>query len=273
MVTSIIQEFEKQYSGFYVNSILDLGAYWVVNLQKESSNPDDFILDNLYKMDKKSKKISSFTIDENRKTYIKSLKKPVYLKSRVNVTNNELKHYGTPRHSGRYPWGSGKRPKQRLKSKKDNDKFIVSGSKQDAKKLSDDELSKVVKRGNLEEQYSKLFPSKSDKKISNLKNASQTFSNVSRLSDNVSSEFTKAYKTLHESKYKHDNRAEGLSDDELRYLINRVQLEQRYNELTMPPKSKGYDRVMSALNMFGTAASVTATGVSVVAGIKELKRL
>ena len=28
---------------------------------------------------------------------------------------SELKHYGTPRHSGRYPWGSGETP-QRSKS-------------------------------------------------------------------------------------------------------------------------------------------------------------
>ena len=26
-----------------------------------------------------------------------------------------LVHYGTPRHSGRYPWGSGENPYQRLK--------------------------------------------------------------------------------------------------------------------------------------------------------------
>ena len=26
--------------------------------------------------------------------------------------NEELQHYGTPRHSGRYPWGSGKNPYQ-----------------------------------------------------------------------------------------------------------------------------------------------------------------
>ena len=32
--------------------------------------------------------------------------------------NNELYHYGTPRHSGRYPWGSGKDPYQRNKSLK-----------------------------------------------------------------------------------------------------------------------------------------------------------
>ena len=26
---------------------------------------------------------------------------------------DELEHYGTPRHSGRYPWGSGDNPYQR----------------------------------------------------------------------------------------------------------------------------------------------------------------
>ena len=25
---------------------------------------------------------------------------------------NKLVHYGTPRHSGRYPWGSGKNPQR-----------------------------------------------------------------------------------------------------------------------------------------------------------------
>lgn len=30
--------------------------------------------------------------------------------------SNELKHYGTPRHSGRYPWGSGENPYQRYKT-------------------------------------------------------------------------------------------------------------------------------------------------------------
>ena len=28
------------------------------------------------------------------------------------LETNELKHYGTPRHSGRYPWGSGDAPYQ-----------------------------------------------------------------------------------------------------------------------------------------------------------------
>ena len=29
---------------------------------------------------------------------------------------SELTHYGTPRHSGRYPWGSGEDPAQRNKT-------------------------------------------------------------------------------------------------------------------------------------------------------------
>lgn len=39
-----------------------------------------------------------------------------------------LVHYGTPRHSGRYPWGSGKRPKQRLEQSK-NEETIIKASK------------------------------------------------------------------------------------------------------------------------------------------------
>ena len=27
-------------------------------------------------------------------------------------TDDYLEHYGTPRHSGRYPWGSGKNPQR-----------------------------------------------------------------------------------------------------------------------------------------------------------------
>ena len=33
----------------------------------------------------------------------------------MRLIDNELCHYGTPRHSGRYPWGSGDDPYQRNK--------------------------------------------------------------------------------------------------------------------------------------------------------------
>lgn len=33
------------------------------------------------------------------------------------IRPNELYHYGMPRRSGRYPWGSGERPLRRIKDK------------------------------------------------------------------------------------------------------------------------------------------------------------
>ena len=30
----------------------------------------------------------------------------------MNLEEHSLEHYGTPRHSGRYPWGSGKDPQR-----------------------------------------------------------------------------------------------------------------------------------------------------------------
>ena len=53
--------------------------------------------------------------------------------------NNELYHYGTPRHSGRYPWGSGKDPYQRNKSLKGTiDNLRKQG-------LSDKEIASAMK--------------------------------------------------------------------------------------------------------------------------------
>ena len=33
----------------------------------------------------------------------------------LHMSDDTLQHYGTPRHSGRYPWGSGDNPYQRTK--------------------------------------------------------------------------------------------------------------------------------------------------------------
>ena len=45
---------------------------------------------------------NNMSLDDKIKTYI-----------RLHETDNSLQHYGTPRHSGRYPWGSGDNPYQR----------------------------------------------------------------------------------------------------------------------------------------------------------------
>ena len=54
-------------------------------------------------------------------------------------TIDELYHYGTPRHSGRYPWGSGKDPYQRNK----NFKSTVDSLRKQG--LSDKEIAAAMK--------------------------------------------------------------------------------------------------------------------------------
>lgn len=49
---------------------------------------------------------------------------------------SELKHYGTPRHSGRYPWGSGKNPQR-------NKNFLQRAKDLEAQGLSSTEIAKA----------------------------------------------------------------------------------------------------------------------------------
>ena len=51
---------------------------------------------------------------------------------------DELMHYGTPRHSGRYPWGSGENPYQRNKD------FMARYSELHKKGLTDAEIAKEM---------------------------------------------------------------------------------------------------------------------------------
>nr|DAY93469.1 MAG TPA: RNA dependent RNA polymerase [Caudoviricetes sp.] len=70
------------------------------------------------------------------------------------MNNDYLAHYGTKRHSGRYPWGSGKDPKQSLRSE---------SAKTKVKSMTDQELMAANRRSNLEREYLKNNPSKISK--------------------------------------------------------------------------------------------------------------
>lgn len=53
-----------------------------------------------------------------------------FLVNNHELLNDHLEHYGLPRRSGRYKWGSGKDPYQSLRSSaKAGEKFIKSFSK------------------------------------------------------------------------------------------------------------------------------------------------
>ena len=90
------------------------------------------------------------------------------------MNDNYLEHYGIPRRSGRYPWGSGSRPFQGdSPAAKSNGKTKTSGksgktglfkkgktktesSEEDLSKISSEELQKKINRIQLEKQYRDL---------------------------------------------------------------------------------------------------------------------
>lgn len=60
------------------------------------------------------------------------------------MNDNYLEHIGMPRRSGRYPWGSGKRPFQ-------------GDSAEDLSEISSEELQTKINRIRLEKQYRDLI--------------------------------------------------------------------------------------------------------------------
>ena len=54
------------------------------------------------------------------------------------MSDDFLVHYGTPRHSGRYPWGSGENPYQR------NGNFLSRYTELHAKGFSDPDIAKAM---------------------------------------------------------------------------------------------------------------------------------
>ena len=90
------------------------------------------------------------------------------------MNDNYLEHYGIPRRSGRYPWGSGSRPFQGdSPAAKSSGKIKTSGksgktglfkkgktktesSEEDISKISSEELQKKINRIQLEKQYRDL---------------------------------------------------------------------------------------------------------------------
>lgn len=90
------------------------------------------------------------------------------------MSNNYLEHYGIPRRSGRYPWGSGSRPfqgdsaaakssgstKSSGKSGKTGlfkkGKTKTKSSEEDLSEISSEELQKKISRIQLEKQYRDL---------------------------------------------------------------------------------------------------------------------
>lgn len=156
--------------------------------------------------------------------------------------------------------------------KKKNKKSSSNSSESDIAKATRRLKDNTAYRKALAENEALRNPKTSS---ADLSKASGHFKGAASSLETVSKGVSNAWEALHNAKYRNEDRSKNvqeLSNAELRNTIERIKLDQEYNRITMPQKSKGYDRTMAALSVIGTAATVTATGLSIAAGVKALRR-
>ena len=68
------------------------------------------------------------------------------------------------------------------------------------------------------------------------------------------------------------NDASQMSDEELKNRINRLQLEQRYQQLSQPQLTRGQEFASKALDATITSLEITGSVIAIAAGIQSLRR-
>ena len=81
-INLLTKTFKKNFPTFVINSILDLESYYVVSLTRPVLKKDEFMLDGLYAVDKKTYHIKPFSVSMDSKRYGKALENPLYIKSK-----------------------------------------------------------------------------------------------------------------------------------------------------------------------------------------------
>lgn len=167
----------------------------------------------------------------------------------MEVWREELYHEGTPKHSGRFPWGSGENP------------FHHTGRK----------LRKLGKLTEKREQEKKAVANSN--KGSGSKNLSKEKKVIDE-SNEVSKSLSNVAKSVADKKRaeaKRDIDLSEMTDDELRSVITRHNLEKQYKEIAVADTKVGADRVADTLKIVGDVLVVTSSVVGLASAIKDLK--
>ena len=174
--------------------------------------------------------------------------------------SDEIYHYGVPRRSGRYPWGSGDRPYQAL----------GGGKKKKASydDISDDEMKKVVKRKKLEDQYRRATEDPDEKETAKrvLNDTAYALNTVNNNIDDGSRNREMKWERMD---------LNNMTDQELRDAINRENLEIQYSKLfnsSEPEVKKGKQFVKNLFKTGVAAITVTASVLDILIAIDTLKK-
>ena len=82
-----------------------------------------------------------------------------------NVSEEDALHYGTPRHSGRYPWGSGDDPYQR------NGDFLSRVDEFKKKGMSEPEIAKALSLNSTAKLRAKIDMANSQRRMYDINRA------------------------------------------------------------------------------------------------------
>lgn len=137
------------------------------------------------------------------------------------------------------------------------------------KNMSDAELSAFIRRKNLENTYDKLNKNSTPNKLDKAKKIVDTTSTAVKQLDKLNKDTTPK-----PERKKMD--LSGMSDQELRERINRINLEKQYNdlfgEIQYPTISKGQRFLNNVLDTAGSTLTVGASAITIALAVKELKK-
>lgn len=133
--------------------------------------------------------------------------------------------------------------------------------------MSDEELTKSVRRLNLEQQYQKM--TKEKPKPSKLENAKNVVDSTSKLVNKAQEMNNKSIKSKSQTLD-----LSSMTDQELRDKINRYNLEKQYNDIfgkNSQNVSKGQEYVAKTLDVAGDVVGIVGSAIAIALSIKSLK--
>lgn len=156
------------------------------------------------------------------------------------------------RGSGRYAFGSGKRPFQRMK-------------KSEKPKPSEEEMTAAIRNYNIERQYKKA--TQGVEKLEKTRNLINETSNAMNRTKNMirQDQNQKTWSRMDLS---------NMTDQQLRDRINRENLEVQYSKMfnsKSPEVSKGQKYVEKIFDIGGDVLQVTGSALTIALAIKALK--
>ena len=164
-----------------------------------------------------------------------------------------IEHYGIPRRSGRFPWGSGDRPYQGDTPKKMN--MPKAPIKHRVKKIAEASLEQNIKQG---------------KDKPNISPAEKVLKETNRITD-TSKDIVRRRQSMAERKKPKEDLSK-YSNEELQKKIQRMNLERQYESLKPSEVNAGYQKANDILDTFGDIVAITGGLVGIAVGINQLRK-